>query len=641
MIPRYSRYEESDISLLRLFPANWEIVKLRHIFQLVSIKGRPDLPLLSVTREHGVIKRDTSYRDGNHNYIPDDLNNYKVVKCGQFVVNKMKAWQGSYGISRYDGIVSPAYYVFIIKIGVGEFIHRALRSIYYIPYFIQSSDGIRTDQWDLNLSRMKNIPLALPSIEEQLHIVQYIDYKNHQINKYISIKKKQIELLKELKQTIINDAVTGKIDVHTGKPYPKYKDSGVDWLGMIPEEWEPQTIGKLVSFNPSKNEIKDAVNEESLCTFIPMEKLSVDGVIDCFEKRPYREVKNGFTYFRKHDLIIAKITPCFENAKSAWLSELDADFGFGTTELIVMRVSTNRIHGKLLRYIVASPSFLRAGKKFMRGAAGQQRVPVSFIKDYSIALPPIQVQSQILEYISSTDKNITTMIESNLREISLLNEFQTRLISDVVTGKLDVRDFQALPSTVKANKPFIRSVLAADIIDRMHKEPTFGHVKLQKTLFLCAHRCGLDIGAHYHRAAAGPHDGRAIRSIDSQLQRQKWFLPIKRDKRYLYEPMEKAGMHKQYYMKYFSSKHSEIDRIINLLMKLNTERCEMIATIFSAWEDLLKKDYPISENDIIDEVLYHWNESKKRIPIIRWRKCLAWMKANHLVPILSRRENAD
>lgn len=318
--------------------------------------------------------------------------------------------------------------------------------IYYLFRSIPIQDQIWLNvrgsaQPGLTQQFLKSIAIYLPLIEEQNRIARYLDYKNHLINKYIRIKKKQIELLKELKQAIINDAVTGKIDVRTGKPYPKYKDSGIEWLGMIPEEWEPHTIGKLVSFNPSKNEINGVVSENLSCTFIPMERLSVDGVIDCSEKRPYHSVKGGFTYFKKFDLVIAKITPCFENAKSAWLSELDADFGFGTTEFIVMRVSQG-VHGKFLSYIIASPRFLKAGKQFMRGAAGQQRVPVSFIKDYPIALPSTQTQSLILEYVTAISKNIINMIDSHLRDIDLSKELQTRLISDVVTGKLDVRSIE-------------------------------------------------------------------------------------------------------------------------------------------------------------------------------------------------------
>ena len=102
----YPDYTDSGVEWLGKVPAHWEVLKLRHVLRRHTERERPDLPLLSVVREQGVILRDTTSTDENHNYIPDDLSNYKVVRAGQFAMNKMKAWQGSYGVSCHDGIVS-------------------------------------------------------------------------------------------------------------------------------------------------------------------------------------------------------------------------------------------------------------------------------------------------------------------------------------------------------------------------------------------------------------------------------------------------------------------------------------------------------------------------------------------------------
>ena len=131
-------------------PNHWKVLKLRQILSPVSEKNHPDLPLLSVVREKGVIVRNIEDKEENHNYVPDDLSGYKLVKIGQFAMNKMKAWQGSYGVSRFDGIVSPAYFVFDIQCDINkDFFNRAIRSVVYVNYFGQASDGIRVGQWDL------------------------------------------------------------------------------------------------------------------------------------------------------------------------------------------------------------------------------------------------------------------------------------------------------------------------------------------------------------------------------------------------------------------------------------------------------------------------------------------------------------
>ena len=235
----YPAYKPTGLPWLPQIPEHWNIKKLRTLLSVVSEKGHPDAPLLSVVREKGVIIRDTEDNTENHNYIPDELSNYKYVRKGQFAMNKMKAWQGSYGISNFDGIVSPAYFVFNLKEVTTNFFNLAIRSKFYVPYFGQASDGIRVGQWDLSIPRMKEIPFAVPPSDEQAQIVRYLDSMAAKINKLIRAKKKQIALLQEQKQAIINRAVTKGLN-----PNAEMKDSGIDWLGKIPKHWRIQKLNQ-------------------------------------------------------------------------------------------------------------------------------------------------------------------------------------------------------------------------------------------------------------------------------------------------------------------------------------------------------------------------------------------------------------
>ncbi len=172
------------------------------------------MPLLSITRELGVIIRDVEDQESNHNFIPDDLTGYKVIKKGQFGMNKMKAWQGSYGISNYDGIISPAYYVFNLISDINpDFFHLAVRSKIYVPFFAAASDGVRIGQWDLNKTRMKEIPIIIPPVEEQFKIIEYVTVQSKKIAEAILMQEKQIEKLKEYKTVLIDSAVIGKIKI--------------------------------------------------------------------------------------------------------------------------------------------------------------------------------------------------------------------------------------------------------------------------------------------------------------------------------------------------------------------------------------------------------------------------------------------
>jgi len=209
-----AKMKHSGVEWIGEIPEHYSITKLGLCLKPVSIKNRPELPLLSITRELGVIVRDTEDQEANHNFIPDDLSGYKVIKAGQFGMNKMKAWQGSYGVSKFDGIVSPAYYVFDIISDINpDFFHLAIRSKIYVPFFAAASDGVRIGQWDLNKSRMKEISLVIPPIDEQLKAIEFIENQSEKIDRAIAKQELQIEKLKELKSTLIDSAVTGKIKV--------------------------------------------------------------------------------------------------------------------------------------------------------------------------------------------------------------------------------------------------------------------------------------------------------------------------------------------------------------------------------------------------------------------------------------------
>lgn len=188
---RYTEYKDSGVPWIGDIPGHWEVHQLRKYLSLVSDKGYPDEQLLSVTRESGVIIRNTDSKEENHNFIPDDLSNYKLVKQGQFAVNKMKAWQGSYGVSQHHGIVSPAYYVCNLNNINPAFFSVAIRSKAYVPFFTQMSKGIRSGQWDLSPIALKQIFFIEPPLVEQEKIVAFLDKQTNLIESCICLRERE------------------------------------------------------------------------------------------------------------------------------------------------------------------------------------------------------------------------------------------------------------------------------------------------------------------------------------------------------------------------------------------------------------------------------------------------------------------
>lgn len=207
------KMKDSGISWIGMIPEHWDVKQLRSFLKLFSNKGHGDAQLLSVTRELGVILRDKDNKEENHNFVPDDLSGYKYIEKGDFVINKMKAWQGSYAVSNFDGIVSPAYYTCKLKGVEKDFFSLAIRSKAYVGFFTSHSKGIRVGQWDLDPNALKSIPFFLPPIEEQRAIVAYINDKTVKVESLITDLQAEIEHLKEYKQRLIADCVTGQVKV--------------------------------------------------------------------------------------------------------------------------------------------------------------------------------------------------------------------------------------------------------------------------------------------------------------------------------------------------------------------------------------------------------------------------------------------
>lgn len=218
--------------------------------------------------------------------------------------------------------------------------------------------------------------------------------------------------------------------------YPSYKDSGIEWLGQIPESWSAKRLRRIAKLNPSKSEISQLDSGAHL-TFLPMESIGDDGNLSLDRTRPLSEVESGYTYFREDDVAIAKITPCFENGKGAVMRGLTGGAGFGTTELIVVRPNKVDVSSEYLHLIFTSIPFRQHGEASMYGAGGQKRVPDDFVRDFELPLPPIWEQSAIAKFLNYETAKICALIDEQEKLISLLSEKRSAVIFEAVTKGLD------------------------------------------------------------------------------------------------------------------------------------------------------------------------------------------------------------
>lgn len=203
--------KDSGIEWVGNIPKHWVVKKVRFFLREVSEKNHPNEKVLSLYRDYGVIPKDS--RDDNHNVTSLNTANYKLVKQNQVVINKMKAWQGSFAISKFKGIISPAYYIYeIIDHDIyPDFLHYVLRNHSYLDEYRRISSGLRIGQWDLDKNEFKNLKYTFPkNVQEQKEIVSYLDTQTKRIDALIQDKEKAIKELEQYKKSIIYEYLTGK-----------------------------------------------------------------------------------------------------------------------------------------------------------------------------------------------------------------------------------------------------------------------------------------------------------------------------------------------------------------------------------------------------------------------------------------------
>ena len=428
----YAECRHTGLPWLGKIPVHWDVRRNARLFAERNQTGFPDLPILEVSIRTGVTVRDMDNQ--KRKQVMTDRSKYKRAVKGDIAYNMMRMWQGAVGVAPVDGLISPAYVVAGPLPEVDSRYYAYLfRTHAYMNEVNKYSRGIVTDRNRLYWDEFRQMPSTFPPVEEQTAISNYLDYNAALVAQFVRTKRRQIQLLNEQKRAAIEYLVTHGIE--KGRIMTAHPDV---WIGAVPIDWQVHKLKRVAAFNPSKAEIASENTPTTKVAFLPMERVSIDGKIDCSELRPTSELRDGYTYFRRHDVVVAKITPCFENGKGAYLGDLATDFGFGTTEFVVLRPSRG-LRPKFLYFITQTGSFLRRGAEQMSGAAGQQRVPLEFMRNYPVALPPTNEQDMIVQQIEAELREIDVAVETMQIQINRIREHRARLVADVVTGKLDVR----------------------------------------------------------------------------------------------------------------------------------------------------------------------------------------------------------
>jgi type I restriction enzyme S subunit len=438
----YPEYKDSGVAWLGEVPGHWEVLPNRAIFDEVKERDHPEEQMLSVTITKGII-RQQALLDGTSKKDSSNLDKsaYQLVRPGNIAYNKMRAWQGAIGVSDYQGIISPAYVVQRPRDGANpRYFHYLLRTPSFAKEAERWSYGITSDMWSLRPEHFKMIYGCLPPPDEQTTIVRFLDHADRRIRRYIRAKQKLIKLLEEQKQAIIHRAVTRGLD-----PDVRLKPSGVEWLGEVPEHWEVLPLRRRWTVTDCKHLTVPFV-EEGVPLASVREVQSFDLVLAKAKRTEpewYDVLVAGDRAPKKGDLIYCRNV----SVGAAAFVNTDEQFAMGQDVCLIRSDAQNQ---RFLNYFLHSPAMDRQLAQLLVGSTFD-RINVAEIKGLIVVVPPRAEQDEIAKYLDEALRNTDRVIVDAHREISLLREYRTRLIADVVTGKLDVWAAAAsLPEEVEA-----------------------------------------------------------------------------------------------------------------------------------------------------------------------------------------------
>lgn len=387
--------------------------------------------ILSLYREHGIVPKDS--RDDNHNVTSEDTSNYRYVRVGDFVVNKMKAWQGSMGVSDYEGAVSPAYYVYRFTTDAFDkkYLHYLLRSKCYADEFRRLSGGIRIGQWDLPKVGFETTYVAVPPKAEQTAIAEAIYVQLNKVDTLITNVQTQIEKLKAYKQSLITEVVTKGLD-----PTVPMKDSGVEWIGEIADTYTIFRLKYLLDspMQYGANETGDKYTEDSV-RYIRITDISADGKLKDDENNQYLPLAAADNYILKDkDVLFARSGGTV--GKSFLYREEYGTSAFAGY-LIKAECDQSALLPEYLIYYTQS-SLYELWKNMIFIQATIQNIGANKYSNMEVPVPSIEEQSTIVEYLGGKCSQIDRLISIKQSKIEKLEQYKRSLIYEYVTGKKEV-----------------------------------------------------------------------------------------------------------------------------------------------------------------------------------------------------------
>ena len=411
------QYKDSGIEWIGKIPETWAIERMKGLFTERNERDCKGKTLLSVSQYYGI--RPKSETDIADSHIAESYDDYKVVCQGDFVMNIMLAWNGSYAVSDYNGMVSPAYCVFKFRKDCCEkYFHYLLRTNGYPTAFKTMSRGVIDSRLRLYPEQFYTFPVILPPVEEQQRIADYLDLKCGEIDSLVGLQEQMIEKLKAYKQSVITEAVTKGLD-----PNAKLVPSGIDWIGEIPEGWNTIRIKYLLRERKERSETgeEEPLSMSQKCGLIPTKDMDmIPNMASSFI---------GAKVVHISDLVFNKLKA------HLGVFSVSKYYGLVSPDYAVY-FSTGRTELKYLEYLFKTPQCIGEFRKRSTGVgAGLTRLYTADLFSILIPFPPLSEQHSIATYLDEKCADIDRLIALKQQKIEALKDYKKSIIYEAVTGK--------------------------------------------------------------------------------------------------------------------------------------------------------------------------------------------------------------
>ncbi len=434
---RYPEYKESQLGWVGEIPKHWEVIKFHYLSQESKRKNDDDVDreMLSLSSYTGIQVKQYEYE--NTKRSKEESLTYLVVEPNQLVVNPMWQIQRGIGVSYLHGIVSPGYRVYYIDLErlIPQYLHYLMRSDGYVDEYNKHIRGLTTYDRSVRKEDFEEIGVLLPSKQEQTQIANFLDRKTGQIDELIRIKERQVELLHEQRTALINQAVTKGLD-----PSVEMKPSGVEWIGDIPKDWEVKRIkylASLISKGTTPTTIGREILDEGKIRFIKAENI-VDTQIELKPEYYIDEETNRLlrrSQLKENDLLFVIAGATIGKVSLVKLNDLPAN----TNQAISFIRPHEKELPEFIYYWLQSDNIQKIiWLKVVQSA--QPNLSMEDLGNLYIPYPSIAEQHCIIDYIADKTQTIVQLLQQAYKQIELLKEYRQSLISEVVTGKIDVRN---------------------------------------------------------------------------------------------------------------------------------------------------------------------------------------------------------